>query len=102
MNNNLSAATAGYTIAAALAVIANTLLVYAKETNPALLAAMKATLGHHWTTHGAVIVLTFLVLGLVFSKWRVMRRFNGTFLALLLALATVVSGVGLVGFFLVA
>lgn len=99
MNNNVSAPTAGYTIAAAIAVVANTVLVYAKETNPALLAAMKS-LAHHWVVHGTVIVLVFLVLGLMFSKWRLMRRFNGFFLAILLALATIVAGVGLVGFFL--
>ena len=100
MNNHVSATTAGYTIAAAIAIIGNTLLVWAKETNPALLATMKATLGHHWTTQAAVIVLVFLALGFIFSKWPMMRRFNGTFLALLLTLATIAAGVGLVGFFL--
>jgi putative flippase GtrA len=99
MNSNVSTATAGYTIAAILAIIANTLLVYAKETNPALLAAMKS-LAHHWVVQGVVITLLFLVLGLALSKWPWMRRMNGTFLALLLILATVAAGVALVVFFL--
>lgn len=98
--NNVSRATTAYTVAAILAIIGNTLLVFAKETNPALLTTMKATLGHHWTTQGAVIVLVFLALGFLLSKSPLMRRFNGTFLALLVALATIAAGIGLVGFFL--
>jgi hypothetical protein len=97
--NNVSSTTAGYTIAAIIAVIANTLLVWAKETNPALLALMKTAI-HHWFVHGVAVTVVFLALGLVFSKWR-MRNFNGTFLALLLGLATVASGLGIVGFYFI-
>jgi len=99
--NNLSAKTAGYTIAAIIAIIANTLLVIAKETNPALLAAMKS-IAHHWVVQSVVIVLLFFLLGLILSKWPAMRHFNGTFLALVLTLATVVAGIGIVGFFFFA
>jgi putative flippase GtrA len=98
---NTSASTAAYTIAASIAIIGNTLLVYAKETTPTLLAAMKATLGHHWTTQAVVIVSTFIVLGFVLARLPAMRRFNGTFLALLVTLATVAGGIGIAAFFLI-
>ena len=101
MDNSVSTSTAGYTIAAAIAIIGNTLLVYAKETNPALLAGMKAMLGHHWITQGTVIVLVFLIIGFLLSKISSRRRFSGTFLAVLITLTTLAAALGLVGFFLV-
>ncbi|MBI4088053.1 hypothetical protein HY418_01580 [Candidatus Kaiserbacteria bacterium] len=99
--NNLHSTAAGYTVAAIIAIIANTLLVFAKETNPALLAAMKS-IAHHWFVHGVVIVLLFILLGLLFSRWPVLGRLNGTFLSILLTLATIASGIGIAGFFLLA
>lgn len=99
MNNNVSATTAGYAIAAMVAIIANTLLTWAKESYPPLFAVMKS-LGHHWAIHGTVIVLIFLVLGYIFSRSSFTRRMSGTTLAVLLFFATTLAGAGLVGFFL--
>lgn len=100
MNTSVQTRTAGYTIAAAVAILANTLLVFAKETNPALLASMKAALGHHWTTQAVVITSGFLILGYLLSRSRAMRGWSGTTLAIMLFCATAIAGIGLIGFFL--
>lgn len=98
MNNSLDNKTTGFTIAAILAIALNTLLTWAKESYPPLLAAMKS-IAHHWTVHGVVVVLFFFVVGFALSKWPI-RRMNGTFLASLLFLVTAAASIGLVGFFL--
>ena len=96
----VSPATAGFSIAAAAAIIFNTLLAWAKESNPSLLAAMKSAMGHHWITHGTAVVVVFLVCGFIFSKLGFPQRMNGATLAMLLTIATVLGGLGLIGFFL--
>lgn len=95
----VSESTAGYGIAGAIAIILNTLLTVAKESYPPLLDAMKS-LAHHWIVHGTVIVLTFLVLGHILSTRPFARRMSGVTLVIWLFIATILGGVGLVGFFL--
>ena len=95
----VSQSTAGYGIAAVVAIILNTLLTVAKESYPPLLAVMKS-LAHHWVVHGVVIILTFFILGYIFSRMPFARRMNGTTLAWWLTVATILAGVGLVVFFL--
>ncbi|QQG37922.1 MAG: hypothetical protein HYS26_04840 [Candidatus Kaiserbacteria bacterium] len=97
---NLSAKSAGYALAAIVAIVGNTLLTIAKESYEPLLQAMKAALGHHWTTHGVVIVASFFILGYLFSRWPAVARMSGTMLAIVLVIATILSGVGLFVFFL--
>ncbi|MDO8522029.1 MAG: hypothetical protein Q7S08_01945 [bacterium] len=90
---------AGYSVAGVIAIILNTLLTWAKESYPPLLATMKS-LAHHWVVHGVIIALVFLILGHILSKQSFARRMNGGTLAVYLCVATVLAGVGLVGFFL--
>lgn len=99
MNNSdtyLSKNTAGYGIAAGLAIVCNTLLTWAKESYPPLLAAMKS-LGHHWVIHGIVIVGLFIVLGWLLSQRDM--RLRGEILAWILVASTVLAGLGLVLWF---
>ena len=60
----LSNATVAFGVALGITGIANAVLVIAKEKSPALMAAMKATTGHHWVTQSAAALALFLVLGL--------------------------------------
>jgi len=66
-HNTLDRTTLGFGISAAIMSILNTLLVIVKELVPPLKKTMAATLGHHWTTHGAVVLVLFLVLGVVLA-----------------------------------
>lgn len=99
--NELSVNTTGFGIAAIVAIIFNTLLMWAKETSPTLLATMKSTLGHHWITHGVSVVLVFIVLGLIFSKTNFFATIQGKTLAIIIASAVVLGGLGLVGWFVI-
>lgn len=46
----------------------NSFLVIIKESFGSLMKGMAALTGHHWTTHGIVVVVMFVVLGLIFSN----------------------------------
>lgn len=99
-NTPVSQSAAGYGTAAAISIVLNTLLTWAKESYPPLLDAMKS-LAHHWIVHGTVIMLTFFVLGYILSRQPFARNVSGVTLAMWLVIATILGGVGLVGFFLV-
>lgn len=98
--NEMSPYTAGFTLSAAVAIIFNTLLTWAKETYPELNTAMKSLLGHHWITHGVAVVLIFLVLGFLLSKMPGVQKMRGTTLTTILIVSVVLSGLGIFGFFL--
>lgn len=89
-----------YGIAAAIAVLFNTLLAWVKDAYDPLNVAMAKTLGHHWTTHGVAVVLVFLIVGFVLSRsstdW-IKSSYGAVYL---LCAAVVVAGLGLVGWFL--
>ena len=91
--------TAGFALAAAVAVIANTFLVWVKELSPSLLAFMKATFYHHWIGHGLIIVVLCFVLGMLLSKTRLARHMSGTSLAWLVFIATALGALGIFGFY---
>jgi len=64
----LSKCTVSFGISLAVACIFNALLVVLKEKNPATMAWMKKTSGHHWATHTLLSLLVFIILGLILNK----------------------------------
>ncbi len=97
-NQYVDRRTAGFGVAAAVAILFNTLLAWVKDSYPALNAAMKAAMGHHWITHGVAVMAVFLILGLLLSQKNM--RMSGKRLAWKLVAATVLAGLGLIGWFL--
>jgi hypothetical protein len=103
-SNQHAVASFGYALA-----VANLLpaaLVIDKEKNAALLGAMNAASGHHWITHGVVITLVFVVLGLALGpllagspagKPPALDRVTAA-----IAGSTIVSGLVIAAFFLFA
>ena len=89
-----------YGIAAAVAVLFNTLLAWVKDTYDPLNTAMAKTPGHHWTTHGVAVVLVFLIVGFMLSRssadW-IKSRYGAVYM---LCGAVVLAGLGLAGWFL--
>jgi hypothetical protein len=67
-NATLDKTTIGFGLSVAAVNILNMLLVVFKELAPSLKKAMAAGTGHHWTTHGVLLVGLFIVLGFVFSS----------------------------------
>jgi pheromone shutdown protein TraB len=90
VDNNI----AGFGIAASVAIVFNTLLVWAKETSPALTAWMKALTSHHWISQGLFTVLVFLILGVVFSKSKL--KLKTSTLTWTILLSSVVSALGII------
>ncbi len=68
-NNGISSSATSFGISLAAASIANALLVIAKEKSPKVLAEMQELTGHHWITHCLLIILLFIILGFILSRW---------------------------------
>lgn len=89
----------GYSLA--LTSVLSVILVIVKEKSEAVMAVMKAMTGHHWITHGLIVLALFTVIGLVLTKFMPARPaapdFNSTAAAILAA--TVVSGLALAAFY---
>jgi hypothetical protein len=64
----LSQTAAGFSVAAAIALLLNAVLTIVKDASTPLHDFMQKLLGHHWTTHGVVVLAVFVVLGWILSK----------------------------------
>ncbi len=96
----LSHTATAYGIAATAAVLFNTLLAFVKDSYEPLNTAMAKTLGHHWTTHGVVVVLVFLIVGFALSRAPGDLVKGPYSLIYGLCAAVVVAGLGLAGWFM--
>ena len=67
-NTVVSKYTISFGISLALASVADGLLVVAKEKIPAVTAGMQKLTGHHWISHGAIILAFFAFCGWLFSR----------------------------------
>lgn len=66
-NNTLDKTTIGFGLSVAVMSILNALLLIIKEMTPPFKKAMAQAMGHHWTTHGVIVIGLFLVLGFVLA-----------------------------------
>lgn len=98
----MSASAAGFTLAAIVATIFNTVLTIIKEEYHPLNVYMKSLTGHHWITHGIAVVAVFLVLGFLFSRMGIVQRMRATTLTNMLIATVVIFGLGIFGYFLQA
>jgi hypothetical protein len=74
--SQLSPATSGFVLSAAITALFNTGLAWAKDSYPPLNNFMKAVGGHHWTTHGIVDLALFIGLGIIFTKSKVAEKID--------------------------
>jgi hypothetical protein len=95
----LSAATAGFVLAAAITVLFNTALAWAKDAYAPLNNFMQSLLGHHWTTHGVADLIVFIGLGFLFTKTRLAQKMDPNRLIGALIGAVAVAALGLVLWF---
>lgn len=86
----------------ALTNLLSVVLVIAKEKSEAVMAMMKSMTGHHWITHGLIVVTLFMLLGLVLTTRMPERSeapdFNRAAVAILAT--TFISGLLLAAFYL--
>jgi hypothetical protein len=95
----LTAATSGFALAAAVTVLFNTALAWAKDAYAPLNDFMKSIAGHHWTTHGLADLFLFVALGFLFTKSKSVEKISASRLTAALVAAVVVAALGLVLWF---
>ncbi|MHB9075535.1 MAG: hypothetical protein ACYC6G_18680 [Desulfobaccales bacterium] len=96
--------TRGFGLSLVIIMIINGLLVIIKESSSGLMNSMKGTLGHHWTTHGVLLTILFIVLGLIFSHMNSEATWwsDAKKLSTAIVVASALGVVLICGFFLVA
>jgi hypothetical protein len=99
-NTTLDKATIGFGLSAAVVSIFNTLLVIFKELTPPFKAGMASAMGHHWTTHGAIVIALFIVLGFVFSGMAKPGSWGAEKLANTILWSVIIAGGALAAFYL--
>lgn len=97
----LGRVSSAFALAAAVTVLFNTALAWAKDAYSPLNKFMASLTGHHWTTHALADIIVFFVLGLIFSNTGVAGRINPNRLINVLIGAVIVASLGLVGWYLV-
>ncbi len=91
----------GYGLSFAITSVLSALLVVLKEMKEdSVLAAMKAITGHHWVTHGILDVILFVVIGMALAKGGKGMTMQTDTLVQTVVGAVVVSGLIIVGFYL--
>ncbi len=68
MDQVMNKYTRGFGISLIVVILVNALLTVVKESFEPLMKGMAALSGHHWITHGIVVILLFFILGFVFSS----------------------------------
>ncbi len=93
--------TSGFGLSLIVMLIFNALLVVVKETT-GLLKAMAGVTGHHWTTHGIVVVALFFILGFIFSGMQPQDKpwLDAKGVAKGVIIATIIGYLIIVGFYL--
>jgi uncharacterized membrane protein SirB2 len=92
--------TAGFGLSLIVTSLLNAVILLIKEMNASVTNAMKAALGHHWTTHGAIVIIVFVVLGFVFSSMKIEEKWDSRKMLKFIVLATIIGGIIVAGFFL--
>jgi hypothetical protein len=83
----LSRTAAAFTVSAAITLVLNAVLTIVKDASEPLHDFMARLLGHHWTTHGVVMLIVFGLLGWALTKSEGVQRLSDTTL-----IASVVVG----------
>jgi hypothetical protein len=99
-NTPLEKYTAGFGLSLVVTSLLNAIILIIKEKNDAVMSAMKEALGHHWTTHGAIVIILFFVLGLIFSNMQIETKIDSRKMLKYIIWAVIISGVVIAGFFL--
>jgi hypothetical protein len=95
--------TSGFGLSLIIMLLFNALLVVIKESSKPLMKGMAAVSGHHWTTHGIVLIVLFVVLGIIFSKIQPQEKpwLDAKGIMKGVIAATVIGYVVIVGFYLI-
>lgn len=97
--------TMSFGLSLAITSILSAVLVVVKELNEnTVLSTMKHLTGHHWITHGMIVLIAFVAIGFGLSKSNNGQGFKmatDRFIAMIVG-AIVFSGLIIAGFYLIA
>ena len=99
-NTPMEKYTAGFGLSLIVTTLLSAVILVVKEKSDAVMSAMKAALGHHWTTHGVIIIVVFLALGFIFSGMKLETKFDSRQMLKYITWAVIISVVIIAGFFL--
>jgi hypothetical protein len=91
---------AGFGMSLVVTSLLNAAILLLKETNDGIMKAMRAALGHHWTTHGAIVIVAFVLLGFIFSSMKLETKLDSQKMLKYIVWATIIGGAIVAGFFL--
>jgi hypothetical protein len=91
---------AGFGLSLVVTNILSAVILLFKEINANAMSAMKSALGHHWTTHGVILIGVFVVLGFIFSGMKLGTKWDSQKMLKYIIWAVIISGVITAGFFL--
>jgi len=102
-NTSISKYTISFGLSLALASVVNALLVVAKEKIPIVMAGLQSLTGHHWVSHGVVILGLFAAFGWIFARANGGRGIGITVnrLISLFVSGVVTGGLIILGFYLI-
>jgi hypothetical protein len=95
----LAPSTSAAVLAAAIAILFNTALAWAKDASPPLNSFMASLTGHHWTTHGLADLAVFVGLWLILARTKFAGKIDPTRLIGALVAAVAAAAFGLVLWF---
>ena len=99
-NSQMEKYSAGFGLSLIVTILLNPIILLCKELNANVMSAMKSALGHHWTTHGAILIVVFFVLGFIFSGMKLGTKLDSEKLMKYIIWAVIISGIIIAGFFL--
>ena len=99
-NATLDRTTAAFGLSAAVAIVFNAALTIVKDSYDPLNGFMAKLTGHHWITHGLVVIAVFLVVGWALSRSEATGRLSDTSVIGSVVLASVLSGAAIALWFL--
>lgn len=91
----LGRASSAFAVAAAIAIVFNTVVACVKDADEPLKKFMASLAGHDWTTQGIADVFLFLVVGLILWKTNLSEKIKATSAIRWLTGAAIVAGAGL-------
>jgi len=97
----VGATVAGFAWSYAITSLLSALLVVVKETFKWAHDLLVAVTGHHWTAHGVVVILLFVILGFVLTQTSMAKTASAGQIIGLVVGSTIVSGLIIGGYFVI-
>lgn len=95
----LTPATAGFVLAAIIAVLFNTALAWARDAYAPLNSLMKSLTGNPWIAHGLADLFLFAALGILLTNTKAGERMGADLLVIALVGTVIVASLGLLAWF---